>query len=383
MANIFIVSGEESGDLHGSSLIAALKRLMPGTRVAGMGGARMRAAGLTGPDSKEVSVVGLIEVVEKLPKIFRAFNELKKDLLAFKADAVVLIDFPDFNLRFAKQVKKLGIPIVYYISPQIWAWRKGRINKIAALVDKMLVVFPFERELYAEKGVDVEYVGHPLADSVRLASTAEQAKAELGLAPEARCVALLPGSRTGEITRLLPRMLDAAALIEKGPGQKPVFLLPAADSIDDSLIEGFTKASTVEVCVVRGRMHTALRASEVAIVASGTATLETALIGTPMVIVYRMTPLTHSVAKVLIKLSLYSLPNIILGREAVKELIQDEATPENIAAEILKILNDPDKRRSILESYSEIRTSLKSGAAENAALAIKKVIERRGLTNKL
>lgn len=377
MANIFIVSGEESGDLHGSSLIVALKRLLPGLRIAGMGGARMRSCGLVGPDSSEVSVVGVVEVIEKLPKILKAFRELKKDLRAFKADAVVLIDFPDFNLRFAREVKKLGIPVIYYISPQVWAWRKGRLSKIARLVDKMLVVFPFEVELYREKGVDVEYVGHPLADSARLDLSAIGAKEDLGLPPSSRCVALLPGSRTGEIKRLLPSMLEAAALIEKGLSEKPVFLLPAANSIEDSLIDGFVKGAPVDLRVVRGKMHTVLRASDAAVVASGTATLETALIGTPMVIVYRMSAFSYGIARALIRLPYAGLPNIVAGKEAVRELLQGEATPENISKEILSILNDPGKRDAILESYSEIRRSLKSGAADNAALAIKKVIEGR------
>lgn len=377
MANIFIVSGEESGDLHGSSLIVALKRLMPGLRVAGMGGSRMRSCGLVGPDSSEVSVVGVVEVVEKLPKILKAFRELKQDLRAFKADAVVLIDFPDFNLRFAREVKKLGIPVIYYISPQVWAWRKGRLSKIARLVDKMLVVFPFEVELYRERGVDVEYVGHPLADSAKTDLSAAEAKEDLGLSPSSRCVALLPGSRTGEVKRLLPPMLEAATLIEKGLSEKPVFLLPAANSIDDSLIEGFVRGVPVDLRVVRGKTHTALRASEAAVVASGTATLETALIGTPMVIVYRMSALSYGVARALIRLPYAGLPNIVAGKEVVRELLQGEATPENISKEILSILNDPGKRDAILESYSEIRKSLKGGAAGNVALAIKRVIEGR------
>ncbi|MBI5587581.1 MAG: lipid-A-disaccharide synthase [Deltaproteobacteria bacterium] len=379
MANIFIVSGEESGDLHGSSLMAALKRLMPSLKVGGMGGARMREAGLVGLDSGEVSVVGVVEVIEKLPRILRTFKELKKNLLGFQADAVVLIDFPDFNLKFAREVKRLGIPIIYYISPQVWAWRKGRVAKIARLVDKMLVVFPFEEQLYRDAGVDVEYVGHPLADSARLGLSGAEAKKDLGLPPESLCVALLPGSRTGEIKRLLPSMLKAAWLIEKSLGEKkPLFLLPAANSIDDSLLDGYLKDSPAEVKVVRGKMHTALRASKAAIVASGTATLETALIGTPMVIVYRMSPVSYAIAKALIKLPYAGLPNIIAGREVVRELIQGSATPEKMAEEIISMLRDPGKRDSILDSYSFIRKSLKSGAAANAARAVKEVIEKRG-----
>jgi lipid-A-disaccharide synthase len=377
MPNIFIVSGEESGDLHGSALIKALKKLMPSVKVGGMGGERMREAGLAGIDSREVSVVGVVEVVEKLPKILRTFRKLKKNLLSSRADAVVLIDFPDFNLRFAGEVRKLGIPIIYYISPQVWAWRKGRIKKIARLVDKMLVVFPFEEEIYRDAGVDVEYVGHPLADSARLDLTEAGAKKALGVPESSVCVALLPGSRSGEIKRLLPPMLKAASLIEGGLEEKPLFLLPAANSIDDSMFEACLKDSAVEVRVIRGRMHMVLRASKAAVVTSGTATLETALIGTPMVIIYRMSAVSYAIARAMIKLPYAGLPNIVAGREAVRELIQGEASPEKIASEILSIMNDRAKRDSILESYSGIRQSLKGGAAENAARAIKRIIENK------
>lgn len=377
MPNIFIVSGEESGDLHGSALIKALKKLMPSVNIGGMGGERMRAEGLKGIDSREVSVVGVVEVVEKLPKILGTFRELKKNLLSSRADAVVLIDFPDFNLRFAGEVKKLGIPIIYYISPQVWAWRKGRVKKIARLVDKMLVVFPFEEALYRDAGVDVEYVGHPLADSARLDLTEAGAKKALGLPESSVCVALLPGSRSGEIKRLLPPMLKAASLIERGLEERPLFLLPAANSIDDAMFEACLKNSAAEVRVIRGMMHTVLRASKAAVVASGTATLETALIGTPMVIIYRMSAVSYAIARAMIKLPYAGLPNIVAGKEAVRELIQGEASPENIASEILSIMNDRAKRDSILESYSGIRKSLKGGAAGNAARAIQRVIENK------
>src|SRR3972149_4664625 len=278
--SVFIVSGEESGDLHGSSLIKALKELVPGREVGGMGGRRMREAGQKGLDSSDHSVVGIVEVIEKSPGILKACRGLKKRLKEARPDPVVLIDFPDFNLRLAREAKKLGIPVVYYISPQVWAWRKGRIKKIALLVDKMLVVFPFEVDLYRKEGVDVEYVGHPLSDVVECPLSKDEARKAVGVGADSIVVSLLPGSRTAEGRRHLPAMLGAAVLIEKGINASVDFLLPAAHSIDDTLLAGLIGDSRLGVKVLRERLYTALRASAAAVVPSGPAAPETALVGT-------------------------------------------------------------------------------------------------------
>lgn len=367
--SIFIVSGEESGDLHGAALMRALKRMIPGLYFSGMGGARMKDEGLFGLDSAEVSVVGIVEVLGKLVKILRSMSALKKDLRGDHFDAVVLIDFPDFNLRLAKEAKRLGIPVIYYISPQVWAWRKGRLDKIARIVDKMLVVFPFEVSLYRQVGVDVEYVGHPLADTARCDLTGEEARAAMSIKEGERAIALLPGSRTGEIKRLLGPMVKAAGLISsRVKGAR--FLLPAARSIDDGLLNRYLKNSTARIDVSRGGMYTALRASDAAIVASGTATLETALIGTPQVIVYRMSPVSYAIARSLVKLPHAGLPNIVAEREIVPELIQSEATPERMASEVLSML-EGSKREAILEGYDEIRRNLgRGGATERVAKSV-------------
>lgn len=368
---IFIVCGEESGDLHGSSLMAALKSLNPSIEFSGMGGERMRRLGLTGPDSREVSVVGAIEVIGKLPKIWDTFKTLKAMLASARFDCVVLIDFPDFNLRIAKEAKRLGVPVIYYISPQVWAWRKGRVKTIASLVDKMLVVFPFEVPIYKKAGVDVEYVGHPLLDVVDSGVDKAASRRSLGLPAESAVVALLPGSRTGEIERLLPPMLKAGALIAKGLEKKPSFVMPAAMSIDDGLLDRHLKGAPIDVKVVRNSMHAALRAADAAIVASGTATLETALIGSPMVIIYRMAPVSYAIAKALVGVKDVGLPNIVAGKRIVAELIQNEATPERIAEETLAILNDEARKSSIAAAYNEVRKSLGGkGAAERAAKAV-------------
>ncbi|MBI5454451.1 MAG: lipid-A-disaccharide synthase [Deltaproteobacteria bacterium] len=368
---IFIVCGEESGDLHGSSLISALRSLNPGIEFAGMGGERMRRLGLKGPDSKEVSVVGAIEVIGKLPKIWDTFKTLKAMLSAERFDCVVLIDFPDFNLKIAKEAKRLGVPVIYYISPQVWAWRKGRVKTIASLVDKMLVVFPFEVPIYKKAGVDVEYVGHPLLDVVDSGIDKAASRKSLGLRASSTVVALLPGSRTGEIERLLLPMLKAGEIIAKGLKERPSFVIPAANSIDDGLLDRYLKGAPIDVKVVRNSMHAALRAADAAIVASGTATLETALIGSPMVIIYRMAPVSYAIAKALVGVKDVGLPNIVAGKRIVAELIQNEATPERIAEETLAILNDERRRASIEAAYNDVRKSLGGkGAAERAAKAV-------------
>ncbi|HAO92347.1 MAG: lipid-A-disaccharide synthase [Deltaproteobacteria bacterium GWC2_56_8] len=368
---IFIVCGEESGDLHGSSLMSALKSLSPGIEFAGMGGERMRKLGLVGPDSKEVSVVGAIEVIGKLPRIWKTFKTLKAMLVERRFDCVVLIDFPDFNLKFAKEARRLGVPVIYYISPQVWAWRKGRIKTIASLVDKMLVVFPFEEKIYRDAGVDVEYVGHPLLDVVESGVDKAASRKALGLPVESTVVALLPGSRTAEIERLLPPMLKAGEIIAKGLKARPFFVIPAANSIDDGLFVKIIKSASIDVRVVRNSMHKALCAADSAIVASGTATLEAALIGAPMVIIYRMAPVSYAIARALVGVADVGLPNIVAGKRIVAELIQNEATPERMAEETLVILNDKGRRASIEAAYNDVRKALGGrGAAERAAKAV-------------
>lgn len=368
--SIFIVSGEESGDMHGAALMRRLKQMVPGLYFSGMGGVRMKNEGLFGLDSREVSVVGVVEVLGKLVKILSSMRTLKGELKTDHFDAVVLIDFPDFNLRLAKEAKRLGIPVIYYISPQVWAWRKGRLGKIAASVDKMLVVFPFEVSLYRQAGVDVEYVGHPLADIVKCDFTKEEAREAMSIGADEVAIALLPGSRTGEVKRLLAPMAKAASIISKRSKKTARFLLVAANSIEDKFLAKHLGASNARIDIVRGNMYAALRASEAAIVASGTATLETALIGTPQTIVYRMSPVSYAIAKSLVKLPHAGLPNIVAERLVVPELIQGEATPEKMADEVLSMM-EGKKREEILEGYEDIRKNLgRGGATERVAKAV-------------
>ncbi|MBI5233542.1 MAG: lipid-A-disaccharide synthase [Deltaproteobacteria bacterium] len=378
---VLIIAGEESGERHGAELISELKAICPAIRIIGMGGHWMREAGQIGLDYKEVSVVGLVEVIGKLPAIFNAFRRLKAMLDRERPSAVVLIDFPDFNLRFAKEAKKRNIPVIYYISPQVWAWRKGRIKKIARLVTKMLVVFPFEVPIYRDAGVDVEFVGHPLKGRARSYLTKSEAMASFGIRDDQTVIALVPGSRKEEVGRLLGPMTSALGILKKGyPTQKDikdecVFLLAAADSIEDGFFNEILKGSPVGVRLIRGDMYGVLRAADAAIVASGTATLETALIGTPMVIVYSLSRLSHLIGRFLIRVKYAGLPNIIAGREIVPELIQDHVTAENIARELYAILTDEKRRKAMLHGFGEIGQSLgRDGASHRAGEAVCRLI---------
>ena len=366
---VLIISGEESGDKHGASLIEALKVALPGIELRGMGGARMRRAGLDGIDSAEVSVVGIVEVISRIPAILRTFNALKSTLRGERFDAVILIDLPDFNLRMAKVAKKIGIPVIYYISPQVWAWRRGRVKKIAKVVDKMLVVFPFEVELYKGVGLDVEYVGHPLLDSLDTSMDPVRTRMALGCDPESIVIGLLPGSRREEVHRLLPIMLEAGVIISKKAGTHVRYLIPKAANIAGEEVEKMLNGSSLDIKVLDGEMDKVLRASHGAVVASGTATLEAAIMGTPMVIVYKLSPLTYALGRLLIKVDHVGLPNIVARREVVAELIQDEANPVAIATEVLGLLKAPRRRERMMEGYGEIMEELSCGDVSGEDLA--------------
>ncbi len=376
-----MVSGEASGDKHGSSLIKALKELDPSIDIHGMGGDSMINAGLKGINSKELSVVGITEVAAKLPVIFKAYNQLKALLRKERFDAVVLIDYPDFNLRFAKAAVKSGVPIVYYISPQVWAWRKGRINLIRRVVDKMLVILPFEEAIYKDAGVSVEYVGNPLYEETSSTLTKDEAREKLSLNKDKTTLALLPGSRTEEVTRLLPTMLKGVELLK---GVKDFeLLLPAADTIKDKLLDELLSKTPLTVRVIRGDFRSVVKASDAVVVASGTATLEVALLETPMVIVYKVSTTSYMVGRLLINLENIGLPNIVAKERVVNELIQGNVTPENIAREIGLLLNDNTRIEAVKEGYARIIDTLKTDAPANiqAAKAVLNVLEEKRKNN--
>jgi lipid-A-disaccharide synthase len=370
MKKILIIAGEASGDLHGASMVRELKRLDPDVAFWGVGSRNMREAGVTLlAEASEISVVGATEVLTHIGAIYRVYAACRRFLRDERPDLLILIDFPDFNILIGKSARKLGVPVVYYISPQVWAWRKGRVRTIARIVKAIMVIFPFEVDLYRAAGVDVRFVGHPLVDAVRSDRTKDQARELFGLANDRRTVALLPGSRKKEIENLLPDMLGAARVLLRSFADLQ-FVLPVAPTLSAGLIQPYVEESGVPVTLVDGKVYDVLRASDAAIVTSGTATLETALMAIPMVIIYRVSPLSFFIGKMIINVRNIGLVNIVAGRTVVPELVQDEVTPERIAAAITDLLSEPAKHRTVTEDLLRVRTLLGAGGASQRAAAV-------------
>jgi len=366
--NIMIVAGETSGDLHGSNLVKAMHRIDPDLHFYGIGGQRMQDAGVVlMAHAADMAVVGLTEVIVKLNRLRKILNLMKAGLRTDQPDLLILIDYPDFNLMLGKAAKACGVKVFYYISPQVWAWRSGRITRIKEIVDKMAVILPFEEKLYREAKVDATYVGHPLLDTVKTRYTREEALRKFGLEEGRTTVGLLPGSRDTEIARLLPVMMGAAKILTgKRPGLQ--FVLPLAETLDESAVDPILQSSPISVRIVRHDMLEAVQLADIVIAASGTATLETALLGKPMVIIYKVSPLSSWIGKIIIKVKHIGLANIIAGKTIVPELIQDDANPERIAAEVIGILNDQDRMDGIKTELNKIREILgQPGAADRAA----------------
>jgi len=360
---VMIVAGEASGDMYGARLAAELRALDPAVELIGMGGDGMRRAGVeTLVDANVMAVMGLVEVLGHLPVIVNGFNTLKKRLTTDPPRVMVTIDYPDFNLRLAKAAKRAGVKVLHFVSPQVWAWRRGRVKGIGRVVDMMAVLFPFEVPFYREAGIPVSFVGHPLVDMVRPAMSKEEAAASLGLNPAKRTVGLFPGSRKSVIKKLLPVILEAAALLhERTPGLQ--FVLPLASSLRQEDLAPYLAHSPVEVTVVSGRNYDLMAACDAAISVSGTVIMELALVGVPMVLIYKVSPLTYEIGKRVIKVPHIGICNIVAERRVVKELIQHEAQPEAIAAEIDALLNDPVRASEMKAGLGEIRTRLGAGGA--------------------
>lgn len=360
---IMIVAGEASGDIYGADLVSEALKLAPDLHFFGIGGARMREAGVeTLVDSSDMAVVGLVEVIKHFDVISSAFRTLKQIVLNDSPDLLILIDYPGFNLRLAKVAKKAGVKVLYYISPQIWAWRQGRVKKIARLVDHMAVILPFEAPFYQRAGVPVTFVGHPMLDLVSVALDRSAAASSFNLDPSCKIIGLFPGSRRNEIERLLPVIIAAAAkLKERFPDIQ--FILPLASTLHSDDIAPLLTAANLDVTITRDRIHDMIRACDAVISVSGTVTLEIALVGTPMVIIYKLSPLTYQLAKRLVKVDNIGLCNIVAGETVVQELIQDQANPEAIAAEIGKLLTDHAYQAAIVGKLGEVRSKLGSGGA--------------------
>ena len=372
-----IAAGEASGDLYGATLATELRALSPGTRLLGMGGDRMREAGVeTLVDANVMAVMGLVEVLGHLPVIVKGFNTLKRRLLSDPPRLLILIDYPDFNLRLAKVAKNAGVQVLYFISPQVWAWRSGRVKGIGRVVDMMAVLFPFEVPFYRNAGIPVSFVGHPLLDMVAPALGNKDAAVSLGLDPARRTVGLFPGSRKSVIARLLPVILESAALL-KARMPDLQFVLPLASSLRMEDIQAQLAGAGVSVTVISGRNHDVMSACDAAISVSGTVIMELALVGVPTVLIYKVSPLTYQIGKRVINVPHIGICNIVAEKRLIKELIQHEAHPEAIADEIDALLNDAAYAGEVRAGLAGVREKLGSGGAlSRLALLAKQMIDK-------
>jgi lipid-A-disaccharide synthase len=366
-SKILIVAGDVSGDLHASRLIQALKSAEPQVEVFAAGGPKMRAAGANMVASLEgLNVMGFTEVLSKLPAFYDLMQKLKRFMQHTKPQLIIAIDFPGFNLRLCKEAKRLGIPVLYYIAPQIWAWGKSRINLMARVVDRIAVVFPFEVDIYRERGLDAEFVGHPLLESVSVSGEKEVLRGKLGLPANLPLVALLPGSRVHEVRRLLPCMLESALVLAQK--RRVELAVGAASSVPASEFERITRRFCLPVHVLRGVSSELLYVSDAAIIASGSATLEAAIVGTPMVIVYRVSPLSWIIARKLVALDYVGMVNIVAGKKIISEYLQNEIEPRKISDELEELIFDERRRSELVARLKSVKESLGGrGASERVA----------------
>lgn len=368
---ILVVTGEASGDAHASELVAALQARRPDLRFFGMGGSKLAARGvelLYG--AHEVSVMGITEVLPKIPRILQVLKGIAAAAAERRPVCAILVDIPDFNLRLARKLKALGVPVAYYVSPMIWAWRRGRVKVIRRLVDRMLCILPFEEDFYRESGVDARYVGSPVVEQVPAPASAVEFRQRLGLAADAPTLALLPGSRMSEIRRLLPTMVSAAKqLAAERPGLQIV--VPVAPTIPRQEVVSRFEGSGLSPRLVDGHAPEVVGASDAAIVASGTAVLEAGLMQRPLVVVYRVSLITYLVGRLMLKVAHVALVNLLAGRRLVPELLQGDMTPERIAAEIRRVWDPGPPREEMLRGLEEVRGRLGGpGAADRAAEAV-------------
>ncbi len=367
---ILISAGEASGDLHAANLVRAYAARGGEAGFFGMGGPRLAGAGVELlVDCRELGFIGFVDVVIHYRKILRELDRLRDALAARRPDLLVLVDYPGFNMKLAHCAKGLGIPVLYYISPQIWAWRPHRIHEIAAVVDLMAVLFPFEVDLYRRAGVPVRFVGHPLVDEVVPGRARGEIREQLGIDPGRPCVGLLPGSRPGEVSRILPILAAAAQRLEDDIGPLTC-LLPLAPTLDHGPLERITARSRTSIRIVEGRTYDALECCDAVATSSGTATLETALLGVPMTIVYRVGRLNYYLMKRLLTVDDIGLVNIVAGRRVVSEFVQNDARPQAVAAELRRLLKDADYASRMRADLAEVARRLGDGGASANAAAL-------------
>lgn len=369
---IMIIAGEASGDLHGARLVAAMKSKHPDYSFYGMGGKELGAQGVDLLfDAKKIAVVGIVEVVTHLKDIVVAQRILRKKMANDHPDLLIIIDFPDFNLMLAGKAKKLGIPVFYYITPQVWAWRKGRVKTIKKVVDKLGVILPFEKQFFQDHGLAVDYVGHPLLDSVKVQMDRQQFCEQHHIDPNQIIIGLLPGSRKKEITALLPIFLESADRIRKKTNKEIVFLIPLANTVSMTELSanGLDQyENKLNIHVIRECRYELMSCCDAVIAASGTVALELAILNIPMVIVYKISSLTYYLVKLMADVKYASLVNLIAEERIVPELLQDDANPKKIAEELSQLLFDNTVRERMLQGLLSVRKKLgKSGASEQAA----------------
>ncbi len=358
---VMIVTGEASGDLHGAKLIRASREMTPDVTFFGVGGQRMASAGceILIP-GEELAVMGIFEVLGHFPVIWRSFQRLKRILHGpQKPDALVLIDFPEFNLRLAKQAKRAGVPVLYYVSPQVWAWRRGRVRKIAAVVDSLAAIFPFEPELYAGLDIDVRYVGHPLLDEFAITRTRESLLHDLGIPLERKVVGLFPGSRGNELRYMLATIAGAAQLIHvRRPDVH--FLVPVAETLNQADVAAGLPSGLPVTFVSSGKesVYDVAAACDAILSVSGTVTLQIALAGTPMAILYKLSPLSYAIGRRLVRVDNVGLPNIVAGQRVVPEFIQEQATPEALASATIAFLEDAETAESMRKGLALVQDKL-------------------------
>jgi lipid-A-disaccharide synthase len=358
---IMIVAGEASGDQHAADLFLELKKEFPAVTALGMGGRNMRDAGIDIRfDSTDIAVIGVDGLFRKLPKIRRALGLMRTLVCEEKPDLLICVDYKEFNFKLARHAKSCGVRVLFYVSPQVWAWRPGRVKKYGRVIDHMAVIFPFEVPFYQEHRVPVTFVGHPLADKVRPSLGKAESMAVMGLNPERPIVGLLPGSRGAEIRRLLPVIEKAVReLRKKIPGIQ--FVVVQASTVTDSQIGEFLDTCDSDLIVVKKNIYEAIQCCDAVVTTSGTATLEVALLGIPMVIVYKVGPLTYWLGRLLVRISFIGLPNIVAGKRIVEELVQHRATPGAICQEIRKILSDAAYASEISANLLKVREKLGEG----------------------
>jgi len=373
---IFLSAGEASGDLHGAGFVRALKELRPDVRVACLGGTMLRNAGAEVlADNTEIAVVGLTEVLRHAKDIFNAWKRIRNHIVRQRPDLIVLIDFPDFNFLLARLARRCGIKILYYVSPQVWAWRSGRVRTLKRVVDEMAVILPFEVDFYRRHGMEVHYVGHPLLDVVRNAPQRDEALTRYGAADGSLLIGLLPGSRQSEVRLVFPVLIEAARrLRERMPGLS--FIVPAAPTLAPEPIRSALAEAKLPARVVSGDTYGVIRACDLIVTVSGTVTLEAALLDTPMIIVNRVSRLSYTLGRDLIRVRYVGLPNLIAGRGVVPELLQQEARGDIVCERVLDFLRDPALPAAQRRAFAGIRERLgQPGVARRVATMALRMLE--------